>query len=64
MNLLSFMTGPNTPPLNTTPELLKEIRQFADERTIGISAHVAESKSVVEFTQEKHGKFGGRDISR
>src|SRR5688572_14400570 len=55
---LSFMTGPNTPPLNTTPELLKEIRSFADAKSIGISAHVAESKSVVEYTQEKHGKSG------
>jgi 5-methylthioadenosine/S-adenosylhomocysteine deaminase len=55
---LSFMTGPNTPPLNTTPELLKDIRRFADAKSIGISAHVAESKSVVEFTQEKHGKSG------
>ncbi len=55
---LSFMTGPNTPPLNTTPELLKEIKRFANEKRIGISAHVAESKSVVEFTQEKHGKSG------
>jgi 5-methylthioadenosine/S-adenosylhomocysteine deaminase len=55
---LSFMTGPNTPPLNTTPELLKEIRRFADEKRIGISAHVAESKSVVEFTQQEHGKSG------
>ena len=55
---LSFMTGPNTPPLNTTPELLKEIRRFADEKIIGISAHVAESKSVVEFTQQEHGKSG------
>ena len=55
---LSFMTGPNTPPLNTTPQLLQEIRQFADARSIGISAHVAESKSVVEFTREKHGKSG------
>lgn len=55
---LSFMTGPNTPPLNTTPELLKEIRRFADQKRIGISAHVAESKSVVEFTAEKHGKSG------
>lgn len=55
---LSFMTGPNTPPLNTTPELLKEIRRFADDKSIGISAHVAESKSVVEFTQQKHGKSG------
>jgi len=55
---LSFMTGPNTPPLNTTPELLKEIKRFADEKRIGISAHVAESKSVVEFTQQEHGKSG------
>jgi 5-methylthioadenosine/S-adenosylhomocysteine deaminase len=57
-HLLAFMTGPNTPPLNTTPELLREIRRFADEKSIGISAHVAESKSVVEFTQETHGKSG------
>src|SRR5438128_1432757 len=55
---LSFMTGPNTPPLNTTPDLLKEIRRFADEKSIGISAHVAESRSVVEFTKEKYGKSG------
>jgi len=55
---VSFMIGPNTPPLNTTPELLKEIRRFADEKRIGISAHVAESKSVVEFTQQEHGKSG------
>jgi len=58
IDLLSFMTGPNTPPLNTTPELLTDIRRFADAKSIGISAHVAESKSVVEFTQEKHGKSG------
>jgi 5-methylthioadenosine/S-adenosylhomocysteine deaminase len=57
-DLLSFMTGPNTPPLNTTPDLLRDIRSFADEKSIGISAHVAESKSVVEFTQEKHGQSG------
>ncbi len=55
---LTFMTGPNTPPLNTTPELLREIRTFADARGLGISAHVAESKSVVEYTQEKYGKVG------
>ena len=57
-DLLSFMTGPNTPPLNTTPDLLRDIRRFADEKSIGISAHVAESKSVVEFTREKHGQSG------
>src|SRR3990167_4997421 len=55
---LSLMTGPNTPPINTTPELLKEIRRFADDKSIGISAHVAESKSVVECVRQQHGKAG------
>ena len=54
----SLMTGPNTPPINTTPELLKEIRRFADDKSIGISAHVAESKSVVECARQQHGKAG------
>jgi len=55
---LSFMTGPNTPPINTTPGLLKEIRRFADDKSLGISAHVAESKSVVECVRREHGKEG------
>jgi len=52
------MTGPNTPPINTTPELLRELRQFADNHSLGISAHVAESKSVVQAVQNQHGKNG------
>jgi 5-methylthioadenosine/S-adenosylhomocysteine deaminase len=55
---ITFMTGPNTPPINTTPGLLKEIRRFADDKGIGISAHVAESKSVVESVRREHGKNG------
>lgn len=55
---LSFMTGPNTPPINTTPDLLRELRRFADDKSIGISAHVAESKSVVEAVRREHGKNG------
>jgi 5-methylthioadenosine/S-adenosylhomocysteine deaminase len=55
---LSFMTGPNTPPINTTPALLKEIRRFADAAGIGISAHVAESRSVVDCVQNEHGAEG------
>lgn len=55
---LSFMTGPNTPPINTTPGLLAEIRRFADDKKLGISAHVAESKSVVEHVRREHGKNG------
>jgi cytosine/adenosine deaminase-related metal-dependent hydrolase len=52
------MTGPNTPPINTTPALLSEIRRFADDKALGISAHVAESKSVVECVRRDHGKNG------
>ncbi len=55
---LRFMTGPNTPPINTTPALLKEIRRFADDKSLGISAHVAESKSVVDSVRRDHGKNG------
>jgi 5-methylthioadenosine/S-adenosylhomocysteine deaminase len=55
---LSFMTGPNTPPINTTPALLEEIRRFASAKSLGISAHVAESRSVVECVQREHGKNG------
>jgi 5-methylthioadenosine/S-adenosylhomocysteine deaminase len=57
-NRLTFMTGPNTPPINTTPELLQEVCRFAAEKRIGISAHVAESNSVVDFTRAKYGKEG------
>jgi 5-methylthioadenosine/S-adenosylhomocysteine deaminase len=52
------MTGPNTPPINTTPDLLRELRRFADANSIGISAHVAESKSVVEAVRRDYGKNG------
>jgi 5-methylthioadenosine/S-adenosylhomocysteine deaminase len=55
---LSFMTGPNTPPINATPGLLKEIRRFADEKSLGISAHVAESRSVVANVRQYHGVNG------
>jgi 5-methylthioadenosine/S-adenosylhomocysteine deaminase len=55
---LSFMTGPNTPPINTTSDLLREVRRFADANSIGVSAHVAESHSVVEAVRQQHGRNG------
>ena len=57
-NQLTFMTGPNTPPINTTPDLLREVRRFADANSLGISAHVAESHSVVEAVRQQHGANG------
>ena len=55
---LTFRTGPNTPPINASPDLLREIRRFADHHSIGISAHVAESASVVEVTRRELGREG------
>ncbi len=55
---LTFRTGPNTPPINASAELLGEIRRFAEHHSIGISAHVAESKSVVDLTRREHGHPG------
>lgn len=56
--LLTFRTGPNTPPINASPDLLREIRRFADAHAIGISAHVAESASVVEATRRTRDRAG------
>lgn len=55
---LTFRTGPNTPPITTSPDLLREIRRFADHHSMGISAHVAESASVVEATRREFGRAG------
>lgn len=55
---LTFRTGPNTPPINSSPDLLREIRRFADAHSIGISAHVAESASVVELTRRTLDRAG------
>src|SRR5713226_6904978 len=55
---ISFMTGPNTPPINTTPALLKEIRSFANRNSIGISAHVAESLSILESVRKQQMRSG------
>lgn len=55
---LTFRTGPNTPPITASPDLLREIRRFADHHSMGISAHVAESASVVEATRREFGRVG------
>lgn len=55
---LTFRTGPNTPPITASPDLLREVRRFADHHSMGISAHVAESASVVEATRREFGRAG------
>jgi 5-methylthioadenosine/S-adenosylhomocysteine deaminase len=49
---LSFMTGPNTPPINSSPALLKEMRRFVDDNALGVSTHVAESHGVLEAVRK------------
>jgi 5-methylthioadenosine/S-adenosylhomocysteine deaminase len=57
-DIVSFMTGANTPPINTTPDLLKQIRAFANANSIGISAHVAESAGILEYLSKNCNESG------
>jgi len=63
-DLLSFMTGPNTPPLNTTPELLKEMQTVRpNEKVHRIQRHVPSQSRWWDFTQGEAGEIWCRDIS-
>jgi 5-methylthioadenosine/S-adenosylhomocysteine deaminase len=59
---LAIWTGPNTPPINASPALLRETHTFAAARGIGVSSHVAEAASVVEATRAAHGAEGVVDL--
>jgi 5-methylthioadenosine/S-adenosylhomocysteine deaminase len=41
-----IMTGPNTPGINATAQAVRDIVEFARDRQIGISSHVAEYAEV------------------
>ncbi len=53
--MLHLMVGPNTPPLNASFELIKQVVDFAQEHHIGISAHVAESREIVAQCKDENG---------
>ena len=55
---LSFMTGPNTPPVSSSPNLCSACREYADHRGIGISSHIAEACGVLDLAREKYGAGG------
>ncbi len=55
---LTLWTGPNTPPVNASPALIRETHAFAQAQGIGISSHVAEAPSVVEAVRVEHGAGG------
>lgn len=56
--MLRIMAGPNTPCLNASTGLIKAIHQFCEHRGLRISAHVAESKEIVDLAKQKYG-YGG-----
>ena len=56
--MLSLMTGPNTPGVSATGEAAAATQRFAAERGLRVSAHIAESCSVLEAVQRRYGRPG------
>ena len=55
---LRFMTGPNTPPVTSSPHLCSACREYADHHDIGISSHIAEACGVLDLTRKRYGAGG------
>ncbi len=53
--MLRFMVGPNTPPLNASSELIKQVVDFAKANAVGISTHAAESREILQQCKDEHG---------
>jgi 5-methylthioadenosine/S-adenosylhomocysteine deaminase len=56
--MLTLMTGPNTPGVSASGELAVATQRFAAERGLGVSAHIAESRSVVDAVRASTGHPG------
>lgn len=57
--MLSVRTGPNTPPVNTSTACCERLSEFvAAHPEVGVSAHVAESRAILEQVREEHGAEG------
>ena len=56
--MLTLMTGPNTPAVSASGEAALACQRFAAERGLRISAHIAESCSVLETVRERTGHPG------
>ncbi len=56
--MLTLMTGPNTPGMSSSGELALATKRFADEHGLRISAHIAESASVLQTVQDRYGRHG------
>ncbi len=56
--MLTLMTGPNTPGVSASGEVAVATHRFAAERGLGVSAHIAESCSVLDAVQRRYGRPG------
>ena len=56
--MLTFMTGPNTPGVSASGELAVATQRFAAERGLGVSSHIAESRTIVDAVREHTGHAG------
>jgi 5-methylthioadenosine/S-adenosylhomocysteine deaminase len=56
--MLTLMTGPNTPGVSASGEAAVAAQRFAMERGLGVSAHIAESRSVVHAVKQRSGHDG------
>jgi 5-methylthioadenosine/S-adenosylhomocysteine deaminase len=56
--MLTLMTGPNTPGVSASAELARETKRWADARGLRLSAHIAESTSVVDAVKRRYGVDG------
>jgi len=56
--MLTLMTGPNTPGVSASGEVAVATQRFAAERGLGVSAHIAESCSVLEAVRRRYDRPG------
>ncbi len=55
---VGIMVGPNTPGINCSPELIREVKKFAQGKRIRISTHIAENDDIVAQARRKYGYAG------
>ena len=55
---IGIMIGPNTPGVNCTPELIKEIKRYAKGKGLKIGVHIAENEGIVKRVRKKYGNSG------
>ena len=55
---IGLMVGPNTPGINCTPQLIKMAKDFARDKNLRISTHIAENDGVLKAVRKNYG-YGG-----